>query len=332
MSTIKDVAKETGLSLATISKYLNGGNVMEDNRIKIKEAIERLEYKRNDMARGLKTNKTMTIGVLIPSLENIFFTSIVSIIEDQLLDHGYGTIVCDFKENPELEQKKLEFLINKHVDGIIMVSYGGNQEYLYELLQRDIPIILLDRMIKDVDCDVVLADNLNASYSAVEELITRKHKRIGIVCGPENTYTADERRKGYLRVHQDYHLEVDPNLMVVGDYTVESGYRSLENLWKLPERPTAVLVTNYEMTIGAIMAINDLEIQIPDELSIIGFDNIQMAKVVKPPLSIVEQPMKEIGETAASLLLKRLKNDYSDFPSVYRLKTKVIIKESVSRL
>lgn len=332
MSTIKDVAKYTGLSIATISKYLNGGNVLEDNREKIKEAIQKLEYKRNDMARGLKTNKTMTIGVLIPSLENIFFTTIVSIIEDILLDHGYGTIVCDFKENAELEQKKLEFLINKHVDGIIMVSYGGNQDYLDELLQGDIPIILLDRMVKDVECDVVLADNLNASYQAVEELITRKHKRIGIVCGPEDTYTADERRKGYIRVHQDYHLDVDPKLMVVGDYTVESGYKSLESLWNQQDRPTAVLVTNYEMTIGAIMAINDLNIGIPEDLSIIGFDNIQMAKVVKPPLSIVEQPMKEIGETAASLLIKRLKGDYSDFPSIFRLKTKVHIKESVSKL
>lgn len=332
MSTIKDVAKHTGLSIATISKYLNGGNVLEDNREKIKVAIDLLGYKRNDMARGLKTNKTMTIGVLIPSLENIFFTTIVSIIEDILQDSGYGMIVCDFKENSALEQKKLAFLVNKHVDGIIMVSYGGNHEYLQELIQKDIPVILLDRMIKDVECDVVLADNLNASYQAVEELITRKHKRIGIICGPENAYTADERRKGYLRVHQDYHLEVDPLLMVVGDYTVESGYKSLEAFWNMKERPTAVLVTNYEMTIGAIMAINDLDISIPNELSIIGFDNIQMAKVVKPPLSIVEQPMKEIGETAAKLMLKRLREDYVDFPSVYRLKTKVHIKESVARL
>lgn len=332
MSTIKDVAKYTGLSIATISKYINGGNVLEDNREKIKEAISVLDFKRNDMARGLKTNKTMTIGVLIPSLENIFFTSIVSIVEDILQDNGYSMIVCDFKENSELEQKKLEFLVNKHVDGIIMVSYSSDHSYLKELMLKDIPVILLDRLIHDVECDVVLADNLNASYLAVEELIIRKHKRIGIVCGPENAYTADERRKGYLRVHQDYNLETDPELMRVGDYTVESGYKSLEALWSLKDRPTAVLVTNYEMTIGAIMAINDLDINIPKDLSIIGFDNIQMAKVVKPPLSIVEQPMKEIGETAAFLLLKRLKNDYSDFPSVFRLKTKVHIKESVTKL
>jgi len=213
MSTIKDVAKYTGLSIATISKYINGGNVLEQNRELIKNAIEKLEYKRNDMARGLKTNKTMTIGILIPSLENIFFTTIVSIIEDILQDSGYGTIICDFKENVDLEQKKLEFLVSKNVDGIIMVSYGGDLEYIKSLSGKEIPVILLDRMIKGVDLDVVVADNLNASYQAVEELIIKKHKRIGIICGPKNTYTADERRKGYIRVHQDYNLDIDEKLM-----------------------------------------------------------------------------------------------------------------------
>jgi LacI family transcriptional regulator len=332
MSTIKDVASYSGLSIATISKYINGGNVLEHNRQLIAEAIKALDYRRNDMARGLKTNKTMTIGVLIPSLENIFFTTIISIIEDMLQEHGYGTIICDFKENSALEQKKLEFLVNKHVDGIIMVSYGGDASYIQELLDKEIPVILLDRMIKDVECDLVLADNLNASYQAVEALITRNHKRIGIICGPKDTYTADERQKGYVRVHQDYNMDIDESLMINCAYTVESGYKALESFWKMKDRPTAVLVTNYEMTIGAIMAVNDLNICVPDELSLIGFDNIQMAKVVRPPLSIVEQPMEEIGIHAANLMLKRLRKDYTDFPTLYRLKTKVHIKESVKKI
>lgn len=330
MSTIKDVAKYTGLSIATISKYINGGNVLEPNREIIQEAIDQLEYIPNQIARGLKTSKTMTIGILIPSLENIFFTSIVSIIEDLLQENGYSTIICDFKENALLEKKKLEFLVNKQVDGIVMVSFGADMEYIKELVQKKMPIILLDRMIKGLDCDMVLADNLNSSYKAVEELITRKHKRIGIICGPENTYTADERRKGYERVHHDYDVEIDETLIKNGDYSVENGYYALQELWGLEKRPTAVLVTNYEMTIGAIMAINDLQISIPGELSIIGYDNIQMAKVVKPALSIVEQPMIEIGMTAAQILLRRLKGDFSDFPAVVRLKTQVHIKESVS--
>ncbi len=331
MSTIKDVAKYTGLSIATISKYINGGNVLVENKAIIQEAIEKLNFTRNEMARGLKTNKTMTIGILIPSLENIFFTTIVSIIEDQLLEEGYSTIICDFREDKELEKKKLEFLVNKNVDGIIMVSYGADQAYIQELLDKKIPIILLDRMIKGLDCDCVLADNLNASYQAVEELITRKHKRIGIICGPDATYTAEERRKGYVRVHEDYDLPIDEALLSPSDYTVEGGYKALTEFWHMAKRPTAVMVTNYEMTIGAIMAINDLGINVPEDLSIIGFDNIQMSKVVKPPLSIVEQPMKEIGATAAKLLTKRLKGDYKSFPATYRLKTDIHIKESVAK-
>lgn len=332
MTTIKDVAKYSGLSIATISKYINGGNVLEENRQIIQEAIDKLGYKRNEMARGLKTNKTMSIGILIPSLENIFFTTIISIIEDTLLEKGYGTIICDYKEDPELEQKKLEFLINKNVDGIIMVSYSGNHEYIKELIDKRIPVILLDRMVRNLDCDVVLADNLNASYQAVEELITRKHKKVGIICGPENTYTADERRKGYIRVHQDYHLEVDESLIYNGDYSVESGYKALKELLNIEDPPTAIFVTNYEMTVGAIMAINDFDVQIPTDLSLIGFDNIQLARVVKPSLSIVEQPMKDIGKIAAETMLKRLNDDYDDFPAVYRLKTKVHIKDSVATL
>lgn len=331
MSTIKDVAKYTGLSIATISKYINGGNVLVENRALIQEAIDKLDYRRNDMARGLKTNKTMTIGILIPSLENIFFTTIVSIIEDQLLEEGYGTIICDFKENRTLEKKKLEFLVNKNVDGIIMVSYGGDKKYIQALMDKKIPIILLDRMVKGLDCDCVLADNLNASYQAVEALIVKKHKRIGIICGPQATYTAEERRKGYVRVHEDYDLEIDEDLISPSDYTVEGGYKALQDFWNMSRRPSAVMVTNYEMTIGAIMAINDMKINVPDDLSIIGFDNIQMSKVVRPPLSIVEQPMEEIGEMAAKLLMKRLKGDYKSFPAVYRLKTAIHIKESVTK-
>lgn len=331
MSTIKDVAKYTGLSIATISKYINGGNVLVENRTIIQEAIEKLNYTRNEMARGLKTNKTMTIGILIPSLENIFFTTIVSMIEDQLLEEGYSTIICDFREDVDLEKKKLEFLVNKKVDGIIMVSYGADDGYIQELLDKEIPVVLLDRMIKGLDCDCVLADNLNASYQAVEALITRKHKRIGIICGPETTYTSEERYKGYLRVHDDYDIEIDDGLLFNSDYTVEGGYEAITELWNMGKRPTAVMVTNYEMTIGAIMAINDLGIIVPDDLSIIGFDNIQMSKVVRPPLSIVEQPMKEIGNTAAKLLVKRLKGDYKSFPATYRLKTDIHIKESVAK-
>lgn len=331
-ATIKDVAKHAGLSIATISKYINGGNVLEENRKLIERAINELDFKVNEIARGLKTNKTMTIGVLIPNLENIFFTSIVSNIENILIQNGYSTIICDYKENEAMEKEKLQFLVNKMVDGIITMPLGSDMKSVNSIIEKNIPIVLIDRPIKEVNCDIILVDNLNASYNAVEHLIINGHKRIGIICGPENIYTAQERLTGYVRVHEDYALEIDKSLIKQGDYQVESGYYLLLELLKAQNPPTAVFVTNYEMTLGAVMAINETNVKIPEELSFIGFDNLQMAKIVKPSLSIVVQPMQQIGETAANVLLKRLKGDIGNLPSMYRLKTELIINNSVKNI
>ena len=187
-------------------------------------------------------------------------------------------------------------------------------------------------MIKEVNCDTVLVDNLNASYNAVEHLIVKGHKRIGIICGPDGIFTAVERLKGYVRVLEDYSMVIDPALIKKGDYGIESGYRLLNELLDMRNPPTAVFVTNYEMTLGAIMAINEKNVKIPEDLSFIGFDNLEMAKIVKPALSIVVQPMQQIGETAANILLKRLKGDTGNFPSMVRLKTELVIKDSVKEV
>lgn len=329
---MKDVAKKSGLSIATISKYINGGNVLEENRDIIDKAIKELGFEVNEIARGLKTNKTMTIGLLIPSLENIFFTSIVSHIENILIKNGYSTIICDYKEDKNLEKQKLDFLVKKMVDGIITMPMGNDFEAINSVLGRKIPVVLIDRALKGVECDTVLVDNLNASYNAVEQLIILGHKRIGIICGPDDIYTAVERLKGYERVHEDYNMTVEQDLIKKGDYKVESGYRLLTELIKMEAPPTAVLVTNYEMTLGAIMAINDSDIKIPDDISFIGFDNLQLARVVKPSLSIVIQPVQQIGEMAANTILRRLKGDTANFPLMIRLKTELMLKESIRKV
>jgi len=274
----------------------------------------------------------MTVGVLIPNLENIFFTSIISNVENILIQNRYSTIVCDYREDPKLEKEKLNFLVNKMVDGIIMVPHGGNIEAIQEVIEKGIPVVFIDRFLKDVQCDVVLADNLNASYDAVEQLIIRGHRRIGIICGPDSIYTTKERLKGYIRVHEDYAIDVDDNLILYGNYDIESGYRLLLHFIEMENPPSAVFVTNYEMTLGAIMAINERDIKIPEELSIIGFDNIQLAKIVKPSLSIVVQPIEQIGETAAQVLLKRLNGDDEGKPFIHRLKTEILIKDSVKNV
>lgn len=327
--TIKDVAKETGLSIATISKYINGGNVLECNREKIQNAIDNLGYKVNEMARGLKTNKSKVIGVLIPSLNNIFFTSIISSIEDVLMNKGYGIIICDYKQSSELEKEKLQFLINKGVDGIVLIPSGSEKEEVKELIDNNIPVVLIDRMIQDIDCDIVLGDNLNASYEAVQEFISRGHRRIGVIVGPKGMYTAEQRLKGYYRVHEDYSLSLDKSLIKYGNYKIDSGYTLFKELMDLENPPSAIYITNYEMTLGAIMAINERKIELPKDISLIGFDNIDLVKVINPPLSVIMQPMEQIGNMAAEVLLKRLDEDYSNFPSVNRVKAEIIITESV---
>lgn len=331
-ATIKDVAKYAGVSISTVSKYINGGRVREKNRQRIEEAIKALDFKVNELARGLKTNRTMTVGVLIPSLENIFFTSIISYMENILLKNRYSTIVCDYRNDVKLEKIKFEFLMDKMVDGIIMVPHEEDIQYINKAFEKNIPVVLIDRMAKGIECDVVLTDNLNASYNAVEQLIMRGHRRIGIICGPKNVYTTQERLKGYIRVHEDYSLQIDDRLIKFGNYDVESGYNLLLRLLEEVPPPSAVFVTNYEMTVGAVMAVNEKNICIPHDLSLIGFDNIQLAKVVKPSLSIVTQPIQQIGETAATILLKRMKGDYDKFPSVYRLKTQLLLGESICNI
>jgi len=334
-ATIKDVAKYTGLSIATISKYINGGNVLDQNKEAICDAIKVLNFRVNEMARGLKTNKTKTIGILIPNLEQAFCTSIVSNVENILLEQGYSTIICDYKENAVLERQKLQFLVNKMVDGIILMPMGvgaEDQSIIQGVIDHGVIIVLIDRVLKDVECDAVLVDNLNAAYGAVEEFIVRGHKRIGIITGPEDVYTSQERLKGYYRVHEDYSMRVDESLIKKGDFKIDSGYNLLKELMESSEPPTAIFVTNYEMTLGAIMAINENNIIVPNELSIIGFDNFELARVVKPPLSIVIQPMERIGETSAEILLKRLNGDMSNFPSRFRLKAELLVKESVRNI
>lgn len=306
--------------------------MLEKNRDAISKAIRELGFHVNEIARGLKTSRSMTVGVLIPDLENVFCTSIVAHVENVLQQAGYSSIICDYRQNTALELEKLAFLANKMIDGFIYLPLGNYEQFVAQLIGKGTPVILIDRPLPGLACDTVLVDNLNAAYNAVEHLIVQGHRRIGIIGGPASIYTAQERLKGYRRVHEDFDLPMDADLVLEGDYGLESGYRLMENFLKRPHPPSAVFITNYEMTLGAIMALNDSPIRVPEEISLIGFDNQQLARIVKPALSIVVQPIQSIGETAASLLLKRLKGDQTGFPIIHRLKTSLIPGGSVKRL
>jgi LacI family transcriptional regulator len=330
-STIKDVANYTGYSISTISKYINGGNVRPKNRKVIEEAIRELDFKPNAIARGLKNSRTRTVGLLVPALSNLFSTTIITAVERILQENGYGVIICDCNENRGAEFDKTRFLLEKMVDGIITTPYNSEGNHLDPIKAANLPLVLIDNTVDKYIFDAVLVDNMIATYNAVNYLISMGHQDIGIICGDQDIFTTNERLGGYLKALKSNNLQPQDEYIRYGNYKLDSGFVEMTNLWNLEKRPTAVFITNYEMTIGAIVAINSLGINCPDDLSVIGFDNIHLA-AIKPQLTVVSQPMEQIGETAARLLLKRMNGQYEDYPSIIRLNTTLDIKDSVKRI
>lgn len=329
---MKDIARKTGLGLATISSYFDGGNVREKNRKKIEAAIEELHYEVNEVARGLKTNATRTVGVVIPELNNVFCAEIITEMEDILRGHGYATIVCDCRTDRKLEQEAVDFLSRKRVDGIINMPVDTEGCHLKKFLKTGKPVVLIDRKIQGAACDSVLVDNEKAAEDAIELFFRNGHRKIGIIGGPEEISTAQERVSGYRKACEKYGIPLEETLICREDYTIQGGVRGLERLVKRNPDMTAVFVTNYEMTMGAVIGLNELGMQVPKELSVIGFDNLQFARACSPKLTIVAQPTVEIAREAAGMMLKRLESGTEDSPSEYcaeKLSTEIIMGRSV---
>lgn len=331
-ATIKDIANRTGLGLATISSYLNGGNVREKNREKIELAIKELHFEVNEVARGLKTNRTYTIGVVIPELNNIFCTEIITGMEDILRKKGYATIVCDCRTDKELEREAVEFLYRKRVDGIINMPVDSTGAHLKQFEIAKKPIVIIDRKLPQISCDSVLVDNRDAAKKAVDILIRNGHRKIGLITGPEEIYTAKERYFGYESALLEAGIPVDPGFVVHSDYTIRGAVAGVEKL--LDEHPevTALFAANYEMTMGTMIALNERGLSIPDEMSVIGFDNREFARALHPRLTIITQPTEAIAAQVAQTILDRLEHGEQVTPQELYLKTEVMAGKSVKQI
>lgn len=331
-ATIKDIANRTGLGLATISSYLNGGNVREKNREKIEQAIEELHFEVNEVARGLKTNRTHTIGVVIPELNNIFCTEIITGMEDILRKQGYATIVCDCRTDKKLEREAVEFLYRKRVDGIINMPVDATGAHLAQFASAKKPIIIIDRKLPKIACDSILVDNRDAAKKAVNILLASGHRRIGMITGPEDVYTASERYLGYESALLAAGVSVEPELVVHSDYTIRGAVAGVERLLDAHPEVTALFAANYEMTMGMMIALNERGISIPDEISVIGFDNREFARALHPRLTIITQPTEAIAQEAAETMLRRLESEEQVEPKELYLQTEIMMGKSVKNL
>lgn len=312
-ATIRDIRDRTGLSLATISKYLNGGNVLPRNRKLIEEAIEELHYEVNELARGLVTNRTKTIGVLVYDIQCIFVGNMLHYLGKLLHGNGYGMLICDSCNDAEIEKDNLQFLLSRKVDGILVFAVSLDGRFLEAARRAEVPVVLIDRSFRNEEFDCVEIDNRAAMRRAVNKLISFGHSRIAVIAS-DIEYTGMERMKGFEDALRDAGMTVPDAYRVRGKHSFELGYQGMRRLLELPEPPTAVILGNYDTTLGGVMAANELGFGCPADISLIGFDDLLMSKVIRPRLWFVVQPMEEMSKRAVDMLLKRISHEDEGSP------------------
>ncbi len=305
-ATIKDIRKKTGLSLATISKYLNGGNVLPENREKIERAVSELHYEVNELARGLATSRTQTAGVLVYAVENMFCGQLLKYIGEALRKLGYGLLICDSNWSEQAEAENVRFLLSKRVAGILVIPVSRDPAFLDPARRAGVPVVVLDRPFPGGGFDCVRIDNRDAALRAVRLLIQKGHRRIAAICSDERLYTGWERYQGYAAAMREAGLDPPEVYRKTGEHAIEFGHNSMRELLALPVPPTAVFTSNYEITLGAVMAVHEAGVACPEQISLLGFDDLLLAHIVEPQLSTVVQPMREMGERAVGLLLERM--------------------------
>lgn len=335
---IKNVAERAGFSTATVSRVLrNYPGVRETTRKRVLKVVSELNYEVNAVARSLRQKKTYSIGVIVGNVLSQFYSVIAKSVEDTANKYGYNTILCNGDENPEKELNYLKVLKSNRVDGIILTPTGKNSIYIKYLINTGTKVVLLDRLIDGIKCDAVLVDNATGAYRAVRYLIEQGYRKIGIVNGFPDRTTGAERLKGYLKAIQESGITKNNNLIKNGDFKKESGKRLTQELLEQADKPEAIFVTNIDMSIGALIAIKEKNLSIPDDIGIICFDDSEWAPIMNPPITVVRQPVYKLGSVAAELLIKKIENrekkiEIDKKNTVVTLETELIIRNSTKKL
>ena len=332
MATIYDVGKRAAVSVATVSSVINNTSyVSPELRRRVEEAIRELNYSPNLLARGLASQKTLTLGVLVPDIANFFFPELVRGVENKAKEAGYTIILGDSDNQLDKEEVYLKLFLSKRVDGIVLVkSPGVMSPYLLQLLNTSgPPLVLLDREYPDLLTDSVVVDDIGGGYMATKHLLELGHRRIGIMCGIPGLSTTAGRLSGYKKALLEFNIEFDPSLVVTGDYYTEAGYTA--GLALLEQEPTAVFVTNYMMTIGFLRALEERKLSSPKDVSIVSYDDFTWNDFFSPHLTCVTQPKYSLGYKAAEVLLSRIHKKHKRPQHVVLENTLTIRATSIQR-
>ncbi len=326
MATMEDVAKMAGVSVSTVSHVINGTRfVRKETKERVLEAMRVLDYYPNYAARSLRSQKSRLIGVLMPDITNSFYMRVVSGIEKVMRANGYSLMVCNSDDNLQLEQEHLKILKAQSIEGLIMRATPDDHSFLREF-EEHYPIVFVDcKPFGYPHGDRVVVDNERVSYEAVSFLIQKGHRRIGMIKGIAGLTTSEERLAGYERALSEYGIPIDEELIKVSNSRIESGHELMLEL--LEQGMTAVFAGNNVLTMGAMKAIKEKGLRIPEDVAIIGFDDEEWCVITDPPLTVVYQPAPRIGEMAAELLLARINDKQRDFQEVC-LDCKLVIRQS----
>jgi LacI family transcriptional regulator len=316
--------------MATVSRVVNNNpNVKPQTRKKVFEAIERLGYRPNAVARGLASKKTTTVGVVIPDISNPIFSEVARGIEDIANMYHYNIILCNADKRKEKEIRVINTLLEKQVDGLLFMGGAVTEDHMQAFQTSSVPIVLCATSDESNQYPSVDIDHETAAYDAVMELLKRGHRKIAMISGPfQDPSSGFARYQGYKRALEEYGLPIVEDWVRIGNYRYESGLETMNHFLQLQDRPTAVFAANDEMAIGAIHRIQDFGLRVPEDISVISVDNTRIAGMVRPQLSSVAQPMYDIGAVAMRLLTKLMKNEAVDNPRVI-LPHEVIVRESV---
>jgi LacI family fructose operon transcriptional repressor len=327
MTSIKDIAEAAGVSTATVSRVLSGKpHVRPELRERVQAIVKELDYRPSRVAQALRLQRASIIGIIIADIQNPFFTAVCRSIEDMTYEQDMAIFLCNSDENPDKEAIYLDHMRRENVAGVIFAPTRHTADNFAQSVDHSVPMVVIDRCVQGMDVDSVLIDNVESARQLTEHLITDGYRRIGAMFGIDST-TGRERREGFMRAMRDHSLTPPPDRSNFVEARESAGHRETMRLLQSPDRPEAILTSNGLLAAGAFRAIREYGLRIPDDIAFASFDDTPWTTLVEPPITVIQQPTFEIGRTAVSLLLERLKNPSRPCREVI-LKTKLMVRQS----
>lgn len=329
MVTIADVARRAGVSKMTVSRVINGsGYISQETRERVEKAIQELGYIPNTLARGLRFKRTRTLGLILTDITNPFFTTLARGVEDAASEHGFSVIFCNTDESAEEENRYVNVLTQKQVDGLLLVPTAGTPESIAFLESHAVPFVLLDRRVPGFNVDMVRCDSEQGAYELVKHLLDLGHQRIAALGGSHYITSSTDRIAGYRRALEEAGLGYEANRAYFTSFTVEGGYQATKQALAAHPQPTALFASNNFIAIGAYRALRELGLKIPRDMSMVAFDDLPEAVGFDPFMTIIEQPAYEMGRCATQLLLERLGSSAPREPRDVVLPAHIVVRKS----